>query len=80
MTTSLAQRKPNAIGPASAPEILVVDDNETARYTKARILRESGYDVREAASGTEALRAVLEQAPRLVLLDVDLPDVNGWEI
>ncbi len=80
MTTSLAQRKPDAIGPASAPEILVVDDNETARHTKARILRESGYEVREAASGTEALRAVLEQAPRLVLLHVDLPDVNGWEI
>src|SRR5262245_1083460 len=60
--------------------ILVVDDNEPARYTKARILRDAGYDVIEAATGDGALRLVVEQAPRLILLDVNLPGVDGWEV
>jgi signal transduction histidine kinase len=60
--------------------ILVVDDNEPARYTKARILRDAGYEVIEAATGDEALRLVAERAPRLVLLDVNLPGVDGWEV
>ncbi len=80
MTTSRVDRRLDATSATSAPEVLVVDDNETARYTKVRILRQSGYQVREAANGADALRAVQEHAPRLVLLDVQLPDVNGWEV
>src|SRR5215468_10761358 len=60
--------------------ILVVDDNEPARYTKARVLRDAGYEVIEAATGHDALRAVAEHAPRLVLLDVNLPGMDGWEV
>src|SRR5262249_7794467 len=60
--------------------ILVVDDNEPARYTKVRILRDAGYEVVEAATGDEALRLVAERAPRLILLDVNLPGVDGWEV
>jgi signal transduction histidine kinase len=66
--------------PPSAPLVLVADDNDTARYTKGRILRQAGFDVIDAASGSEALRAVEERAPRLVVLDVHMPDVNGWEV
>jgi signal transduction histidine kinase len=66
--------------PSDSSLILVVDDNETARYGKARILRRVGFDVIEAASGTEALRLVAERGPRLLVLDINLPDVGGWEV
>jgi signal transduction histidine kinase len=60
--------------------LLVVDDNEVSRYSRCRILRQAGFDVVEAASGSETLRAVETTKPRLVLLDVNLPDINGWEV
>ena len=59
--------------------ILIVDDNETARYAKARTLRAAGFDVIEAATAGDALRLVAERGPRLVVLDVQLPDFDGWE-
>jgi signal transduction histidine kinase len=60
--------------------ILVVDDTEAARYSKARTLRQAGFEVIEAATGGDALRAVGERMPRLVVLDVRLPDISGWEV
>jgi len=60
--------------------ILVVDDNEVGRYAKIRILREAGYEVIEAATGDDALRLIPERSPRLVLLDVNLPGVDGLEV
>ena len=60
--------------------ILVVDDNETGRYAKARILRAASFETLEAGTGGDALRLVSEQRPRLVVLDVHLPDLNGWEV
>jgi signal transduction histidine kinase len=66
---------------ATAPGlILVVDDNDSVRYGKVRILRQAGFEVIEAATGMDTLRLVAECMPRLVLLDVQLPDINGWEI
>ena len=65
----------------AAPElILVVDDTETSRYNKRRILVRAGFDVIEASDGGEALRLVRERLPRLVLLDVNLPEIDGWEV
>ncbi len=60
--------------------ILVVDDNELGRYTKTRILREAGYEVIEAVTGEDALRVIAERGPRLVVLDVNLPGIDGWEV
>ena len=65
--------------PASA-RILNVDDNEIGRYAKSRILKQAGFEVIEAACGADALRAVKEQRPHLVLLDIQLPDIDGFEI
>ncbi|HYV57859.1 MAG TPA: response regulator, partial [Candidatus Nitrosopolaris sp.] len=59
---------------------LVADDNESARYHKVRTLRRAGYEVIEAASGEEALRAAADSAPRLIVLDINLPDVDGREV
>jgi CheY-like chemotaxis protein len=65
---------------AGAEHILVVDDDDTARYLKTHMLRRYGYIVSEAASGGEALRALQAQPPHLVLLDVKLPDMSGIEV
>src|SRR5205085_7629545 len=60
--------------------VLNVDDDEASRYAITRELQRSGYDVVEAATGGEALRLVHEKSFELVLLDVRLPDTNGFEI
>jgi signal transduction histidine kinase/DNA-binding response OmpR family regulator len=60
--------------------ILVVDDHDGNRYAKRCTLQRAGYTVIEAASGEEALRLIDIQRPSLVLLDVNLPDINGLEV
>lgn len=60
--------------------ILNVDDDEVGRYAKSRTLRLAGYETIEAATGLEALQLVESRMPDLVLLDVKLPDVNGFEV
>jgi signal transduction histidine kinase len=60
--------------------ILNVDDQEVARYVKTRDLQQAGFGVREVATGAEALRAVEQDKPPLVLLDVHLPDMLGYEV
>ena len=60
--------------------ILVVDDDPVIRFAAVRLLRKAGYPVAEAENGETALRLVRETHPDLVLLDVMLPDKDGYEI
>ena len=60
--------------------ILNIDDTASSRYTKTRILKQAGYRVIEATTGADALRAVREESPNLVLCDVNLPDMSGIEV
>jgi PAS domain S-box-containing protein len=60
--------------------ILVVDDDPPARYALSRTLRKHGFEVIEAASGEEALRLGGLEDPDLVLLDVNLPDIHGFDV
>ncbi len=60
--------------------ILNVDDSEGARYAKTRILTRAGFQVIEAATGSEALERAEAHHPDLVLLDTKLPDINGMEV
>ncbi|MBW4679216.1 MAG: response regulator [Microcoleus vaginatus WJT46-NPBG5] len=60
--------------------ILHVDDNETNRYVINRMLRKAGFEVQEAATGETALQMVTQQPPDLIILDVRLPGINGFEV
>jgi PAS domain S-box-containing protein len=64
----------------SATVILNVDDNEPARYAKTRTLEHGGYTVIEARTGAEAMEWTKKERPDLVLLDVRLPDISGYEV
>jgi DNA-binding NarL/FixJ family response regulator len=60
--------------------ILVVDDDPVIRAAIRTILTDAGYPTREADSGAEALRSVRLDPPALVLLDVNLPGICGYEV
>lgn len=66
--------------PETAGRILVVDDNADNVEIIATRLRYRGYEVREATHGEEALAGVSEDPPDLILLDVMLPGVDGYEV
>lgn len=60
--------------------ILVVDDHESVRYARCRVLRRAGYEVLEASTGRAALELAALRRPHLVILDVHLPDISGLEV
>jgi diguanylate cyclase (GGDEF)-like protein len=60
------------------PRILVVDDDDTARMLAARFLGAAGFDVRGAEDGEIALRMMSEANPDLILLDVEMPKLDGF--
>jgi CheY-like chemotaxis protein/nitrogen-specific signal transduction histidine kinase len=64
----------------SRPLILNVDDDQAGRYAVGRQLKQAGYEVTDAETGLEALRLISELKPDLVLLDVRLPDIDGFEV
>ncbi|MCD6460730.1 response regulator [bacterium] len=61
-------------------EILVVDDSLENLELLVRILSDNGYRVRPASTGNLALRSINEKKPDLILLDVKLPDIDGYEV
>jgi len=63
----------------SSLKILVVDDNDALRYSVVRSLREAGYQIAEAATGSEGLR-LSGDLPDLILLDINLPDMSGFQV
>lgn len=81
MTTNPANRLiPPANPQAAKKKILVVDDNPGIRHSLRRVLREDGYDVVLAADGREGIEQFDAEQIALVLLDVSLPDIGGWDV
>ena len=60
--------------------ILVVDDNDMNLFLLAKILELEGYQVTLAHNGIEAIQSVVQKMPDLALLDVMMPDMNGYEL
>jgi len=61
------------------PRILIVEDNELSRDMLSRRLRRKGYEVIVAVDGAEGVAMAGEQMPDIVLMDLSLPDMDGWK-
>ena len=64
----------------SANRILVVDDEDSLADMLTTALRFAGYEVNSASTGFDAVQAVKSEPPDLVVLDVNLPDIDGFEV
>ena len=73
-----AQEKTEA--PIASRRLLIVDDNVDAAQSLAVLLRLYGHQVRVAHGGEEALAAVAAERPELILLDIGMPGMNGYEV
>ena len=72
--------RPASIGRSGAATILVVEDDPDLRAFATRLLERDGYRVVAVADGEAGYRSVAEHAPDLVLLDVELPKLDGYEV
>jgi len=60
--------------------ILIADDNQQIRLLVRAALRSLGHDLLEAVDGAQAIEMAVAQPPDLVLLDVTMPQLDGWEV
>jgi len=67
-------------GASRRPRVLIVDDDPLIRGVVRAVLEDGSYDLEEAASGEEALRVAGDHPPDLVLLDVMMPGLSGFEV
>lgn len=68
------------MGQCSSPAVLVVEDEPDIRETLRDVLEMEGYRVRCAANGKEALDVLSEMRPKLILLDLMMPVMSGYEL
>lgn len=66
--------------PMLAPRVLVVDDSVSIRGTLERVLTRAGFDVQVARDGIEALEAMLASPPPVMVLDIEMPRLDGFEL
>jgi len=69
-----------AIGSAIGDTVLVIDDNDSVRDLTRRALGQAGYQVITAASGSEGIRLAIAEKPNVILLDVMMPEMDGWSV
>ena len=61
------------------PRVLIVEDDELNRDSLRRLLRRRGYDILLAVDGEEALTVTAAERPDVILMDMRLPGIDGWE-
>ncbi len=76
----LLERLQAAEGISAGASVLVIDDDETSRYLVRGLLANGGCRVLEAGGGTEGLRLARETKPTLIVLDLAMPDVDGFQV
>lgn len=74
------EREEETARESTAPKILLVDDCPDYRDVVRGLLEQNGYEVVVATNGTEGLRQAIVERPDLVLLDFDMPQMNGYEL
>lgn len=70
---------PDVASRADAPLILIVDDYEDSRFLYVHALTSAGYRVEEAEDGQEGLDKAFSLLPDIVVMDLSLPVLDGWE-
>ena len=68
------------MSPAPALRILVVDDNPATLYATSRVLRNAGFDIVQADTGTDAVRIATTEPIDVIVLDINLPDIDGYQV
>ncbi len=63
-----------------AETVLVIEDNEQNRYLATFLLERHGYEVRTASDGPSGIQLAVDSEPALVLLDIQLPTMDGYEV
>ena len=66
--------------PKASPRVLFVDDDSATRKGFTSYLASAGYEVRSAATGQQALTLASAWTPDVIVLDLGLPDIDGWEV
>jgi CheY-like chemotaxis protein len=66
--------------PEASPLILIIDDTEDNREVYVQFFRHQGWRVSAAEDGIEGLRLAAEQLPTLIVLDLGLPKMDGWQV
>jgi len=61
-------------------KILIVEDNQDNRELVIKVLRNKGFELAEAADGEEAIERAVSEKPDLILLDISLPKLDGYEV
>jgi CheY-like chemotaxis protein len=64
---------------ATGKTVLLVEDNEDNRIVYSTILRHFGYQVTEALNGEEGIAKAKSEKPDLILMDISIPIIDGWE-
>jgi chemosensory pili system protein ChpA (sensor histidine kinase/response regulator) len=83
---NVIRREDAPVVPVAAPEIkripavMVVDDSITMRKVTGRVLERNNFEVLTAKEGVDAVEKMAERAPDLVLLDIEMPRMDGYEV
>ena len=76
----LVPANPASISPPAVPLVLVVDDSITVRRVTQRLLQREGYRVSMAADGLQALERLAEELPSVILSDIEMPRMDGFDL
>lgn len=71
--------RPTSMPPSGKPRVLVVDDSDDNRLLYASTIAEAGYEVEETTNGLEALEAVARRRPDVIVMDLSMPVLDGWQ-
>ncbi len=75
-----SQSQTAAIEAVQVPRVLIVDDSLSVRQSLSQLIEDAGYEVMQARDGLEAMDMIREQAPDIVLADMEMPRMNGLEL